>query len=50
MVARVEEGEKVPLSKLVKHLKISERRLTRMKRMDVYNVAILRRDFPDALP
>jgi HKD family nuclease len=46
MVACVVDGDGLPLARLAKHLKIDEKALAWMKALDVYGVAILRRDFP----
>jgi HKD family nuclease len=46
MVACVEDGSSLPLARLAKHLKIEQKKLVRMKALDVYGIAILRRDFP----
>jgi HKD family nuclease len=45
-VACVEDGDSLALSRLVKHLKIRQKELVRMRGLDVYGIAILRRDFP----
>jgi HKD family nuclease len=48
-IACVEDGDWLPLARLAKHLKIGERKLLRMRGLDVYGIAILRRDFPRTL-
>src|SRR5262245_17249687 len=48
-VACVKDGDDLSLARLAKHLKIGEMQLMRMKGLDVYCVAILRRDFSATL-
>jgi HKD family nuclease len=48
-VASVEDGDSLPLVRLAKHLKVEAKELVGMKGLDVYGVAILRRDFPGTL-
>src|SRR5262249_1420664 len=45
-IAHVKDGEWLPLSRLAKNLKMNEKALLRMKNLDVYGIAIMRRDFP----
>lgn len=47
-VARVTDGDELPLARLVKSLRLSEKKLLKTRRLDVYGIAILRRDFPQA--
>jgi HKD family nuclease len=47
-VARVTDGDELPLSRLAKNLRLSEKELVKVRRLDVCGIAILRRDFPQA--
>jgi HKD family nuclease len=48
-VACVDDGDSLPLARLAKHFKVEAKDLVRMKGLDVYSIAILRRDFPGTL-
>jgi HKD family nuclease len=45
-VACIKDGESLPLVRLARNLKVEPKELVQMKGLDVYNIAILRRDFP----
>jgi hypothetical protein len=47
-VVHTKDGESYSLKKLADKLKITDKKLLDMKNLDIYDIAIMRRDFEDA--